>query len=139
MDAPRGSDEDGASLMDLLAAGDDLEDVVLGQKWHEELHELLFTALGELPKSERGIIIRRYFSGVTFERQAQEIGVTKQAVSERARKAYEAIRAGRYGPELAEFMPTTSAKVKVDRLIKQTREAVERMQLTDEEKGMLIL
>jgi len=125
--------------MDLLAAGDDLEDVVLGQKWHKELHELLFTALGELPEAERGIIIRRYFSGVSFERQARELGVTRQAVGERAHRAYEAIRAGRYGPALAEFMPTTNAKVKADRLIKRTREAVERLQLTDKEKGMLIL
>jgi hypothetical protein len=43
--------------MDLLVAGDDLENVVLGQKWHEELHELLFTALRELPEIERGIFL----------------------------------------------------------------------------------
>lgn len=139
LDTSRGSDEDGASLIDLLAAGGDLEDVALGQKWHEELHELLFAALGELPETERGIIIQRYFSGVSFGRQARELGVTKQTVSERARKAYETIRAGRYGPELAEFMPTTSAKAKADRLIRRTREAVERLPITDEEKGMLLL
>lgn len=139
LDTPRGSDEGGASLMDLLAAGDDLEDVVLGQKWHEELHELLFTALGELPEAERGILVRRYFSGISFERQAQEIGVTRQAVSERARKAYEAIRAGRYGPELAEFMPTTSAKTRADRLLRETREAIAKMNLSDKERGLLAL
>jgi RNA polymerase sigma factor (sigma-70 family) len=139
LDTPQGSDEAGASLMDLLVAGDDLENVVLGQKWHEELHELLFTALRELPEIERGILIRRYFSGVSFERQAQELGVTKQAVGERAHKAYKAIRAGRYGPALAEFMPSESAKARADRLLRETREAIAKLNLGDGERGLLAL
>ncbi len=139
LDTPRGDDGDGASLMDLLTAGDDLEDVVLGQKWHEELHQLLFAALGELPEAERGILIRRYFSGVSFGRQARELGVTPQAVGERAHRAYEAIRAGRYGPALAEFMPTTSAKAKADRLLRETREALAKLNLSDGERGLLAL
>lgn len=137
LDAPR--DDDESSLMDLLASDDNLEAVVLGQKWHEELHDTLVKALADIPEAERGIIYRRFFAGITFERQAQERGVTKQAVCERAQEGYRRIRAGRYASELAEFMPTESKAERAKRLIRQTQQALERLQLTEKERGRLLL
>lgn len=139
LDTPNGEVEDGASLMELLVADGDLEEAVLGQEWHRELHKILFAALREIPETEREIIVRRYFSGVSFDLQAQELGVTRQTIGDRAHKGYQAIRAGKYGPQLAEFMPSESKAERAKRLIRRTRAAVERLKLTEEEKGLLIL
>lgn len=70
---------------------------------------------------------------------AREYGITKQAVYDREKRAFQSIRAGRSGPELAEFMPSMSEKNKADRQIRKDREAVARLQLSDTEKELLAL
>lgn len=70
---------------------------------------------------------------------ACEYGITRQAVYDREQKAFRSIRAGRYGAELAEFMPSMSKKERADRLIREDRAAVARLQLSDTEKELLAL
>lgn len=102
LDSAITGDPDGASLLDMMAAGEDVADAALGQEWHRELRSVLMAALRELPEEAQEIIIRQYFHGISFRKIASSF--------ERAR-----------------------------RLIKQDREAVERLQLTDAERGLLIL
>ncbi len=141
LDSMRGeeTDGDGVSLLDMLAAGEDVEASALSQEWHRELHELLFAALQDIPADTRGVIVQHYFSGQPFERLARERGITPQTLYNRRSAAFRSIRAGKHAAALAEYMPSTSSKARAERQIKADREAVERLQLTDNERGLLAL
>ena len=132
-------DGDSVSLLDKLADGADMETDVIERVWQRELHAALMSALQDVPEVARGIISRHYFGGMSIGHMAQEYGITRQAVYDREQKAFQTIRAGRYGAELAEFMPSMSKKERADRLIREDRAAVARLQLSDTEKELLAL
>lgn len=138
LDKPISDDGDG-SLMDILADSSDIEASVIEPVWQKELHAVLMAALGEVPEDARAVVVRHYFGGVPYTRIADEYGLTVQAILNRARKCHNTIRAGRYGPELSEFMPSISGKERADRMIRKARAEMERLQLTDDEKGLLAL
>ena len=133
------SEGDSVCLLDKLADNADVETGVIGEVWQQELHELLFRALREVPEELRRVVVQHYFTGLSLSRIARESGITKQTAHEREQKAFQAIRAGRYSAELSEFCPTQSSRERAERLIKQEREAVERLRLTDDEMGLLAL
>lgn len=140
LDAETYSDEgDGLSLLARLDSGADVEEDVIGWVWHQELHELLFKALQDVPERARGVILRRFFVGVPWAKLEREYGATRQTMWEWENDAFRAIRTGEYGGELAEFCPTESAKAKAERTIQRERAALERLRLTDEERGLLAL
>lgn len=132
-------DGDSVSLLDKLADGADMETDVIERVWQWELHAALMSALQDVPEVARGIISRHYFGGMSIGHMAQEYGITRQAVYDREQKAFQTIRAGRYGAELAEFMPSTSRKERAERWIRRDRAAVAQLQLSDTEKELLAL
>jgi len=132
-------DGDSVSLLDKLADGADMETDVIERVWQRELHAALMSALQDVPEGARGIISRHYFGGMSIGHMAQEYGITRQAVYDREQKAFQTIRAGRYGAELAEFMPSTSRKERAERWIRRDRAAVAQLQLSDTEKELLAL
>lgn len=139
LDSTIANDPDGVTLLDMLAADEDVADAAIAQEWHRELHELLIAALQEVAEDIQEIIVRQYFHGVSLRKIAEEKGCTPQTLYNKENAAFQSIRVGKYGKELAEFAPTVSSFERAQRLIKQDREAVERLQLTDTEKGLLIL
>lgn len=139
MEESGGGDGDGLSILDRIAAGENVEDAAISQEWHRELHEMLFKALDDLPEDSRGMIVRRYFHGVSVAELAKEIGCTRQTVFARQQAAFQEIRVGRYGPELAEFMPDAWRKEQAERRIEMDRAKLAQLQLSDSERGMLAL
>jgi RNA polymerase sigma factor (sigma-70 family) len=139
MESTGGGDGEGLSLLDRLAAGENVEDAAISQEWHRELHEMLFKALGDLPEDSRRLIVQRYFQGVSAARLAEQIGCTRQTVFIRQQAAFQAIRAGRYGPELAEFMPNEWKRAQAERYIQMDRAKLAQLQLSDSERGLLAL
>ena len=117
-------DGDSVSLLDKLADGADMETDVIERVWQRELHAALMSALQDVPEVARGIISRHYFGGMSIGHMAQEYGITRQAVYDREQKAFQTIRAGRYGAELAEFMPSMNRKERAERWIRRDRAAV---------------
>ena len=134
----KNSDNNG-TLLEILASDAEIAEETEGQVWVEDLHRLLIKALGDAPTGGASILSRHYFGGVTYRRMAEESGVTCQAIHERKMRAIKAIRAGRYAEELAEFLPSVRSITKADRLIKETRRNVERLQLAENEKELLAL
>lgn len=130
---------DGLSLLDRLAAGDDVEDAVVNQEWHRELHELLFKALSELPQEDSAMIVQKYFHGVPLSKLSQSMGCSRQTLFLRQRAAFQAIRAGQYGSELAEFMPDTRTMKRAKKCVQMDREKLNQLQLSDIERGLLAL
>ena len=117
----------------------DIEDYVVTQEWLKSLHSLLLTALQELPEDDREIIIQHYFHGIPIWRMADERGQSRQTIWNKKNKAFQSIRTGKHGQELAEYMPTVSKFEKALRLITQDREAIKQLQLTATEMEQLIL
>lgn len=133
------SNGDGVSILDMLADGTDTETDVITQVWQQELHKLLIKALKEIPADGAAVISRHYFSGVSYSQIARENGTTRQTISNRAAVAIKSIRAGKYAPELAAFLPSTSSREKAERKIREARVTVERLNLADNERGLLAL
>lgn len=133
------NDGDSVSLLDKLSDGADIEADVIERVWQKELHAALVAALQDIPEKSRAIIVRHYFHGLQWGRLAREYDVTPQTIWDWKDTAFQSIRAGKYGPELAEFMPSSSKKAAAERRIREDREAMERLQLTDDERGLLVL
>lgn len=133
------SDNNSISLLNMLTAEDDVEETVLSHEWLRELHNILMTALQEVPDNVCSVIIRHYFQGVPLAQIAEEQGITRQTLYNQEAAAFRYIRTGKYGTALAEFMPSHNSYKRAQRLIKQDREAIERLQLTETERGLLIL
>ena len=139
LDSMNGDDDDGATLYNLLPGGDDPEAAAVEDLYQRELHEMLIAALHEVPADERGVVIRHYFSGVSLARQADERGVSRQSMYNKEQAAFKAIRAGKYGVQLLEFLPSIETMERAEKLVNQAREAAERLNLPDDERGLLIL
>ena len=132
-------DSSGISPLDVLADGVDVEMNVIEQVWQQELHRLLFKALRDVPEGARAAIVRRYFADVSMKQIARESGISKQAAYEREQKAFRVIRAGKYGPALTEFCSTENSKARAERLIKREVQKVNKLQLSEDERGLLAL
>ena len=132
-------DNDGCTLLDILASNEDIEEYIVSQEWHKSLHQVLHKALHELPENEQELIIRNYFHGVPISQMAEESGQSRQTIWNKKSKAFQSIRTGKYGKELAEYMPSVSKYEKALRLIMQDREAIKQLQLTATERELLIL
>lgn len=141
LDSVRGgeTDGDGVSLLDMLEDGTDIEADAIGREWNRELRELLFKAFAEIPEDTRTAIFRRYFSGASFSRMAEGRGITRQTLCNRVNAAFQSVRTGKYGQELAGYLPDMNSYDRAQRRIRQDRDALDRLRLTDNERGLLAL
>lgn len=139
LDSYTATEDDSITLLDALSSDEDIEDHVVTQEWLKSLHSLLLTALQEIPEDDRAIIIRNYFHGVSISQMAEESGQSRQTIWNKKNRIFQSIRTGKYGQELAEYMPSVSKYEKALRLIMQDREAIKRLQLTASERELLIL
>lgn len=89
------------ALLDRFARKAGLVDAVHTDREDERLEELVGTALGELPKADRALIIGKYLNGSSVLELAEKTGLTEKAVESRL------LRARR---ELAERFSTASEK-----------------------------
>ncbi len=133
------SEGDSVSLLDILTDGADLEANVINATWQQELHTLLLKALKELPESSRAVIVRRYFRGVSLRQQARTLKTSAQTLFNLEKAGFKSIRAGKYGAELAEFCDTESQMEHAKRQIQRDRATIEKLQLSDSERGLLSL
>ena len=139
LDSYTTDDDESITLLDTLTSDEDIEDYVVSQEWNKALRKLLFAALQEIPEDEREIIIRQYFHGIPIWKMAEESGQTRQTIWNKKNEAFQSIRTGKYGQELAEYMPSVSKYERAKRLIRQDREAIKQLHLTDTERELLIL
>ncbi len=133
-----GEDSD-ASLLDFLSSDTEMENTVISQEWHKELHRILFEALADIPDEQRSLIVRHYFNGRTFRQLAEEYHITPQTLYNWKEAAFCSIRTGKYGKALAEFSSNESGKRRADSLIKQDLNALKQLELSNKEKELLAL
>lgn len=116
-----------------------MENTVISQEWHKELHRILFEALADIPGEQCSLIVRHYFNGRTFRQLAEEYHTTPQTLYNWKEAAFRSIRTGKYGKALAEFSSSESGKRRADSLIKQDLNALKRLELSNKEKELLAL
>lgn len=139
IEASTTDDSDGRSLLDILAGDTDLEADAITPIWQQELHDLLINALLQIPEKESAVLYRHYFEDVSINQISKEIGLTRQGAYRLANAGLKKMRIGKYAVALADFMPTTYRKARAYSTIVREKKAVERLQLTNEERGILVL
>ena len=122
-----------------MSSDTDMENTVISQEWHKELHRILFEALADIPGEQCSLIVRHYFNGRTFRQLAEEYHTTPQTLYNWKEAAFRSIRTGKYGKALAEFSSSESGKRRADSLIKQDLNALKRLELSNKEKELLAL
>lgn len=137
IDAPAPGTDD-LTIGDTIAAEDSVEGAGMGQEWHRELHSTLRLALQEVPAVARGVIVRHYYNGISLTKQAEETGLTLEALRQREHRAFRKIRRGKHAAAPAEFASTESERQRMAWLIEREREAFELIDLSERERGLLL-
>ncbi len=134
-----GEDSD-ASLLDFLSSDTDMENTVISQEWHKELHRILFEALADIPGEQCSLIVRHYFNGRTFSTVGRRIPYYPLKHCTTGKRLLFALFAPENTERLfAEFSSSESGKRRADSLIKQDLNALKRLELSNKEKELLAL
>ena len=91
LDLPCGEGDDGC-IVDLIEDPENQMQDVEECVYISELHAALDEALDLLTERQRIILTRRYYQGITYGRQAENEGISKQSVQYEAEAALEKIR-----------------------------------------------
>lgn len=126
------SDKESGTVLDMIASTENVSETALSGSYDRELHNLLRSALRELPEKERQAIIARHYVRHSTEHIANEMNCTKQNVSKLIKSGYKRIRTGKYGSELATFLPERA----MHRAQKHIQE--EFKDLSEQERDLLI-
>ncbi len=126
------SDRESGTLLDMIAGNENTTDTALASSYDSDLKDLLRSALQELPEMERQILIARHFQRMNTRYIASLMKCTPQYVSKTAKTAYQRIRTGKYGRELATFLPECASH-RAERLIQD-----EFKELSEQERNLLI-
>ena len=126
------SDGQSGTILDMIASIEDTSETAMESVYDRELHELLRSALQELPEPERNVLIARHYQRHNTKHIASEMNCTRQNVSRLAKSAYEKIRIGKYGKELATFLPERASRLAEKRIQDEFKE------LSEQERKLLI-
>ncbi|MCD8089277.1 MAG: sigma-70 family RNA polymerase sigma factor [Clostridiales bacterium] len=134
-----GGESEDFYILDLLAAEDNAEESAVKNEWQQELHTCLLNALKTIPEETQSIIKRHYLKGISVKQIAEECGCTTVEVYRKEKWAFRKIRIGKYGGLLSEFMPSANAEARAKRKIKKDNEAIAKLHLTDNTRGLIVL
>lgn len=126
------SDRESGSVLDMIAGNEDTSETATESIHDRELHELLRSAIQSLPDVEREVIIARHYQRLRTEHIARIMSCTPQNVSQHAKTAYRRIRTGKYGRELATFLPERASYRAEKRIQEEFKE------LSEQERDLLI-
>lgn len=125
-------DKDSGTVLDIVSDPAQNTERASDSVYLQELHKTLTAALDTLPKIECEIIYGKFYQGQTLAQIADILGCSRQNVSQHLKESYRKLRRGKYGKELASFLPD-KAKNRV--IKKREREFVG---LSDSEKDLLL-
>lgn len=125
-------DKKSTTLLELLSGEEDTSKTAISGTYNADLHNLLFAAMRCLTETERRIIICRHFQGMNDSQIAKVMECTRQNVGQHRISAYKKMRMGKYGKELATFLPERSG------LRAEKRIRYEFEELSQEERNLML-
>lgn len=126
------NDRDSGTLLDMIAGSENVSETALAGSYEKDLHDLLQSALRELPPKERTVIHARHYQRMDTAWIARVLHCSPQYVSQLARSAYKRIRTGKYGQELLTFLPERS----INRARKRIQDDFQ--DLSDQDRELLL-
>lgn len=126
------SDKESGTVLDMIAGNENTSETALASSYDTDLKTLLRSALQELPETERQVLTARHFQRMNNRHIASLMKCTPQNVSKIAKTAYQRIRTGKYGKELATFLPERASHRAEKRIRNEFKE------LSEQERDLLI-
>lgn len=106
LDAPmKGLEEDGVTVGDVVASGDNLEGAALDRVQSAQLCAVLWECVDSLQGQQPAVIRQRYQGGMSLREIGEAQGTTAEAVRQIHAKALRELRATRYSKRLRPFLP----------------------------------
>lgn len=128
----KADDKESGTVKDMIADQVRIDETASDSVYLDELHRTLTAALSRLPDVEREIITDRFYHEYSVKYIAKMRGCTSWNIHLHLKMAYERMRTGKYGRELASFLPE-QAIIRAERKI-----ARDFKELTEEERGLLL-
>lgn len=126
------SDKESGTVLDMIASNENTSDTALASSYDTDLKALLRSVLQELSKTERQVLTARHFQRMNIRHIANLMKCTPQNVSKIAKTTYKRIRTGKYGKELATFLPERASHRAEKRIQDEFKE------LSAQERDLLI-
>jgi RNA polymerase sigma factor (sigma-70 family) len=104
------NDNQSATLLDMIASGEDTSEKAIKGTYDIELHEILQSAMRCLTETERQAIEYKHYQGMNDVQISKILNCTHQNVSLLRKSAYKKIRTGKFGNELLTFLPVRSIR-----------------------------
>lgn len=106
LDAPmKGLEEDGVTVGDVVASGDNLEGAALDRVQSAQLCAVLWECVDSLQGQQPAVIRQRYQGGMSLREIGEAQGTTAEAVRQIHAKALRELRASRFSKRLRPFLP----------------------------------
>lgn len=105
LDAPvKGFEEEGYTVGDGIASGEDLEGDAVDRQLHEQLKAVLWDCVDSLPGRQADVIRKRYQDNMTLEAIGEEYGVSRDAIRQDQSKALRELRKPKNSKRLKPFV-----------------------------------
>ena len=129
------NDKDSGTVMDMVSDPSQDTEKASDSVYFQELHNTLTAALGTLSAKECEIIYPRFYCNQTLDQISDIMNCSRQNIECHIKKAFRKLRMGKYGKELASFLPQRQEKraiSKIDRIKEHKTEG-----LSEREKGLI--
>lgn len=130
------NDKDSGIVMDMVSDPSQDTEKASDSVYFQELHNTLTAALGTLSAKECEIIYARFYRNQTLDQISDIMNCSRQNIECHTKNAFRKLRMGRYGKELASFLPQRQEKRairKIDRIKEHKTEG-----LSEREKELLL-
>ena len=130
------NDKDSGTVMDMVSDQSQDTEKASDSVYFQELHNTLMAALETLSAKECEIIYARFYRNQTLDQISDIMNCSRQNIECHTKKTFRKLRMGKYGKELASFLPQRQEKRairKIDRIKEHKTEG-----LSEREKELLL-
>ncbi|MCM1543102.1 MAG: sigma-70 family RNA polymerase sigma factor [Blautia sp.] len=125
-------DKESGAILDMIAGNENVGESAMKSTYDTELHSVLRSAIQDLPETEKEILTAYWYQGFGMKHIAILLQCTRQNAYKCLRQAYQRIRTGKYGRELATFLPERASHQAEKRIQDEFKE------LSEQERDLLI-
>lgn len=130
------NDKDSGTLLDMVSDPSQNTESASDSVYLQELHNTLTAALGTLTERECEIIYARFYKNQTLEQIGDILHCSKGNIDCHIRNAFRKLRHGKYGKELASFLPDRQERQAIRKINRESERKT--AGLSAQEKDLLL-